>query len=170
MSIAIDAPRRTAVPTPPMHTGLRALIRRGLLDNRRTPLIWGAPIGVMSALIVALYPSIHHSLTEIVKGYPAGLKSAFGITDLGTLEAFLSAEMFSLLLPIAAAYCAMRCVSAALAGAEESGYADALLATPVTRRQLVVSAFATAAVVVAAMLVVSGVLTGRGHHADRTGH
>jgi len=160
VSVLIAAPARVRAAAPARLAALRVLIRRGLLDNRRTPLVWGGPIGVMSALIVALYPSIRGSLTQLVDGYPAGLKDAFAITDLGTLEAFLNAEMFSLLLPMATAYCAMRCVAAALAGAEESGYLDALLATPVTRGALVMSAFVTAAIVAAAVLALAGALTG----------
>lgn len=141
---------------------LLALVRRGLLDNRRAPLVWGGALGVMGALVAALYPSIRGTLTQTVKGYPAGLKQAFGITDLGSVEAFLSAEMFSLMLPLAVAYFAIRCVATAIAGAEEQGYLDAILATPVTRRTLVAGAFATVAIAVAGVLLVAGVLTGAG--------
>jgi ABC-2 type transport system permease protein len=138
---------------------LVALVRRGLLDNRRAPLIWGGALGVMSALVVLLYPSIRVSLAETMDSFPAGVKQAFGITDLGTVEAFLNGEMFSLFLPLAVAYFAVRCVATAIAGAEEHGYLDTLLATPVARRMFVLGAFATAAILLAATLLVIGVLT-----------
>jgi ABC-2 type transport system permease protein len=153
---------RAAHPAPSAGSALRALVRRGLLDNRRAPLVWGAPLGAMSGCVAVLYPSIRDSLSTLTQDYPSGLKQAFGITDLGSLEAFLHAEMFSLFLPLAIAYFAIRCVAASIAGAEEHGYLDTVLATPVSRRMLVAGAVATAALSVAGALLVMGVLTALG--------
>jgi len=147
---------------PAASSALRALVRRGLLDNRRAPLIWGVPLGAMGACVAALYPSIRESLGTLTQDYPSGLKEAFGITDLGTIEAFLHAEMFSLFLPLAIAYFAIRCIAASIAGAEEQGYLDTVLATPVSRRMLVAGAVATTALSVASVLLVAGVLTALG--------
>jgi ABC-2 type transport system permease protein len=157
--VGLPAP---AVAAQPGAAVLRALVRRGLLDNRRTPLIWGGALGVMSALVVLLYPSIRVSLADTMDSFPAGVKQAFGITDLGTVEAFLNGEMFSLFLPLAVAYLAIRCVATSIAGAEEHGYLDTLLATPVARRMFVWSAFLTTAILVAATLLVTGLLTAAG--------
>ncbi len=144
---------------PAVRSALVALVRRGLRDNARSALLWGGGLGLMSAFEVALYPSISASLGKAIDGYPAGVKDAFGITDLGTVEAYLHAEMFSLVLPLALAYCALRWVAAAIAGAEESGYLDTLLATPLARRTLTASAFLTAAIATAGVLALTGVLT-----------
>jgi ABC-2 type transport system permease protein len=141
---------------------LRALLRRGLLDNRRAPLVQGGALGVMSALVVLLYPSIRVSLAQTMDSFPSGVKQAFGITDLATVEAFLNGEMFSLFLPLAVAYFAIRCVATSIAGAEEHGYLDTVLATPVARRMFVMSGFLTAATLAAATLLVTGVLTAAG--------
>jgi ABC-2 type transport system permease protein len=149
----------TTASAPAARAALAALVRRGLLDNRRSLLIWGTALGVMSAFEVALYPSIQKSLGQAFKGYPAGVKDAFGITDLGTIDAYLHAEMFSLVLPFALAYFAMRCVANAISGAEERGYLDSVLAVPVSRRALVASAFATTMLAVAGILVVNGAFT-----------
>jgi ABC-2 type transport system permease protein len=161
MSVATaTASTRVAPPAAqPRPAVLRALVRRGLADSRRVPLVWGGALGVMSALVVLLYPSIRESLAQTMDSFPAGVKQAFGITDMGTVEAFLNGEMFSLFLPLAVAYLAIRCVAAAIVGAEEHGYLDTLLATPVDRRTLVAGAFATAAILVAATLLVTGALT-----------
>ncbi len=161
MSVAVApiAPPATVVAAPPGASALRALIRRGLLDNRRAPLVWGGSLGVMCALVVALYPSIRGSLTQLAESYPAGLKTAMGIDDLATLEAFLNAEMFSLLLPLAISYLAIRRVAASIAGAEEQGRLDTLLAMPVARPVFVAGAFLTTAMLVATTLLVVGGLT-----------
>jgi ABC-2 type transport system permease protein len=152
------APRITAAP-PPARAAFVALVRRGLRDNRRAALIWGFGLGIMSAFEVALYPSISKTLGKAIDGYPAGVKDAFGISDFGTIEAYLHAEMYSLVLPFALAYFALRCVATAVAGAEEHGHLDALLAAPVARRTLVASAFATAAFGAAVVLLVNAALT-----------
>jgi ABC-2 type transport system permease protein len=145
----------------PTHTaaGLVAVLRRGLQDQRRAALIWGTGLGLMSAFEVMLFPSIRKALGPAFKGYPASVKQAFGITDLGTIDAYLHAEMFSLVLPFALAYFAMRIVANAISGAEERGWLDSLLAAPVTRRVLVAGAFATAATASAAILLIVAAFT-----------
>jgi ABC-2 type transport system permease protein len=135
------------------------LIRSGLRDQRRAVLIWGAGLGLMSAFEVVLFPSIRNALGPAFEGYPASVKQAFGITDLGTIDAYLHAEMFSLVLPFALAYFAMRTVANAISGAEERGWLDCLLAAPVTRRVLVAGALATAATASAAILLIVGAAT-----------
>jgi ABC-2 type transport system permease protein len=134
-------------------------VRQGLRDARRAPLTWGGSLGLMSALIAALYPSIQAALSDAVSSYPSGLKEAFGIGQLDTLEAYLHAEMFSMVVPIAVAVFAIRCASAPLAAAEERGYLSTVLAAPLSRRVLAAGAFLTAALAAPAVLVVCGVLT-----------
>ena len=140
-------------------TTLRAVVRQGLRDARRAPLTWGGSLGVMSALIAALYPSIQKALSDAVRSYPSGLKDAFGIGQLDTLEAYLHAEMFSMIVPIAVAVFAIRCASAPIAAAEERGYLATVLAAPLSRRVLVAGAFLTTALATPAVLVVCGALT-----------
>ena len=62
----------------------------------------------MCTLIVALWPSIEDSIGEPIEGYPEGLKKAFNIEGLDRVEAYLDAEMFSLIVPLALAFFAVR--------------------------------------------------------------
>jgi ABC-2 type transport system permease protein len=136
-----------------------ALVRRGLLDRRRAPLTWGGSLGALCALVVAVWPSIEGSVGDLLENYPAGLKEAFGIEELNTVEAYLDAEMFSLVLPLAVALFAIRVVVAGVAGAEERGWLDTLLSAPVARRTLVAATAAVAAVATAAVLAVMTAVT-----------
>ncbi len=154
----IDGPAMTVAP-PGRLAALATLVRRGLRDYRRAPLVWGVSLGIMSAFEVLLYPSLRTSLGKAVESYPASVTEAFGITDLGTIEAYMHAEMFSIVLPFALAYFAIRCVATTLAGAEEHGYLDSLLAAPVARDTLAAAAFCTAALAAAAILAVIGAMT-----------
>jgi beta-exotoxin I transport system permease protein len=138
---------------------LTAVIGRGLRDQRRAPLTWGGSLGAMSALMAIVWPSIEGSMDRLMKSYPEQLKEAFNITAITSVETYVDAEMLSLILPLALAFLAVRVVTQALSGAEERGYLDVVLTTPVTRRTLVAGSWIAAAGVVAAVLAVITVMT-----------
>jgi ABC-2 type transport system permease protein len=152
------APPVSAAPvvrTPPSRwASLRAYMARALRDRRRAPLTWGLPLAAMCALEVALYPSIEGTLDQTLENYPEGIKEAFGIGELNSVEKFLDAEMFSLIVPLAIAFFAVRSIARAVAVPEENGHLDTLLATPLSRRTLVAGAVAVTAIVTAVLLAV----------------
>jgi beta-exotoxin I transport system permease protein len=139
-----------------------ALVAAQLHERRRSLLSWGLPIGLMSAFIVAIYPSVEDALSQAIASYPEALKQAFGIAELTTVEQYLNAEMLSLIVPLAVGYLAVRSVASGLSGAAESGRLDVLLSAPLSRRRLVASGFAAAALELGAVLVVSLLLTAIG--------
>lgn len=141
---------------------LSALVGAHLSDRRRSVLAWGVPLGLMSAFIVAIYPSAEESIGKAVEGYPESLKEAFGIGQLANVEQYLQAEMLSLIVPLALGYLAVRAVASGLAGAAETGRLDVLLSAPVSRRRLVAAGFMASAVELAAVLLLTGLLTGLG--------
>jgi ABC-2 type transport system permease protein len=163
MSIAVALPEASTTNThgvaPQQWHALLALVRQGLRDNRRAPLTWGGSLGAMCALMAALWPSIEDSAAKLVDSYPSGLKEAFGISQLDSVEAYLNAEMMSLMLPLALGFFVVRCVTAATAGAEDRGHLDTLLALPLSRTALVASSFVVTGLVLAAVLGVTWVLT-----------
>jgi beta-exotoxin I transport system permease protein len=116
---------------------MSALVAAQLYERRRSLLSWGLPLGLWSAFIVAIYPSIEDTLAKAVRGYPSAFKEAFGVQQLTTVEQYLHAEMLSLIVPLAVGYLAVRSVASGLSGASESGRLDVLLSAPVSRRRLV---------------------------------
>jgi len=142
-----------------MSSQVTALIATHLSDRRRSLLAWGLPIGLMSAFIVAIFPSVEDSISKAVEGYPEGLKEAFGIGQLSNVEQYLQAEMLSLIVPLAAGYLAVRAVASGLSGAAESGRLDVLLSAPVSRLRLCVAGFLATAVELAAVLALGWLLT-----------
>ncbi len=134
---------------------MRALVAAQLWERRRSLLSWGLPLGVWSAFIVSIYPSIEAALAKAIRTYPPALKEAFGISELSTVEQYLHAEMLSLIVPLAVGYLAVRSVASGLSGAAESGRLDVLLSAPVSRRALVGAGFAAAAIELAAVLAVT---------------
>jgi beta-exotoxin I transport system permease protein len=145
-----------------MTAQLRALIATHLYDRRRSVLAWGLPMGLFSAFIVAIFPSVETSISKAVQGYPQGLKEAFGIGQLTSVEQYLHAEMLSLIVPLAMGYLAVRAVASGLTGAAESGRLDVLLSAPVSRSRVVAAGFLATAVELAEVLLVTGLLCGLG--------
>lgn len=136
-----------------------ALLRRGLLDRRRSLLVWAASIGFTGVFFMLVWPSIDHAIDQALDSYPDSVKQAFGITTLDTAEQYLNAELFSLILPFALAIFALRAVAAAITGAQERGHLDVLLSAPISRRQLVAATFAAIAVELAVILAAAWALT-----------
>ena len=145
-----------------MSRQLGSLVAAHLHDRRRSLWAWGVPLGLMSAFIVAIFPSVESSISKAVQGYPQGLKEAFGISELSNVEQYLQAEMLSLIVPLALGYLAVRAVASGLTGAAESGRLDVLLSAPVSRRRLVAAGFLATAVELAGVLLLTGALTGLG--------
>ncbi|MEA2137923.1 MAG: beta-exotoxin transport system permease protein [Solirubrobacteraceae bacterium] len=159
MSTAVHATSATARHAPRRAHSFVALVRQGLRDNRRAPLTWGGSLGAMTALMTALWPSIEGSAAKLVDSYPAGLKEAFGISQLDSVEAYVDAEMLSLMIPLALGFFAVRCAVRATVGAEDRGHLDTLLALPLSRRTLVGASFAVTGLVLLSILTVIWALT-----------
>jgi len=154
-AVAEKRPTRVAAPE---GRALVAVIERGVTDHRRSPLTWGIPLGLMSALELAIYPSINKSLGKAIESYPEALKQAFRIQSIDTAAQFLNGEMFSLIIPLAVSFFAIRAATKPVVGAEEHHWLDVVLAAPVRRRTLVAGAFVSSAISTALVLAVTGVL------------
>jgi ABC-2 type transport system permease protein len=154
---AVAAPARRSAPDWPR--SLHAVVRRGLLDRRRAVLIWGLSLGVYGAFMAAIYPSIQSSIEKIAKNYPAGLKQAFGVQAMNTVEGYIHAEMFSLIVPLAIGYFAIRAIAGATVGAEERGHLDTILALPISRTVLIVGSYLVAALATVSIMALTGVMT-----------
>ena len=144
---------------PPWPSSLGAVVRQGLRDRRGSVLSWGGSLGALGAFMAAVYPSVQKTIEEVAKSYPSGLKQAFGVTSMDTVEGYIHAELFSLIVPLAIGFFAIRAVAAATVAAEEAGHLDTILALPVSRRVIIVSAWVVAAVAAAEVMVIMGILT-----------
>jgi len=120
------------------------LFRRGLVDHRRALVGWCVGIVGYVALIASIFPSIEGSpeLNDLIKSYPDVLKSLFGITGTGNIASgagFLDAELFSFMLPLLILVLAISSGARTLAGEEDAGRLELVLAYPVRRRSAVVA-------------------------------
>ncbi len=95
--------------------------------------------------MAAIYPTIRSSIEQLATSYPSGLKEAFGVQAMNTVEGYIHAELFSLIVPLAIAYYAIRAVATPIVGAEERGQLDTILALPLSRTVLAAGACLVAA-------------------------
>ncbi|MFB6122596.1 MAG: ABC transporter permease [Haloferacaceae archaeon] len=110
----------------------------------RGTLVLAVLLGLFGLLVVNVYPSIAESTAEIdalLDNFPESFREGFGIQSYATIEGFLSAELYQfiwvLLLGLFMTYSA----AGTLASDVESGHVHLLLATPISRAQVVVEEY-----------------------------
>ncbi len=111
-------------------------------------------------MLAAIFPSIQDSpdFSNLLENYPEALKSLFGLTgavDITRGAGFVDTELFSLMLPLLAIVLAIGSGARTLAGEEETGRLELVLAYPVSRRRVVAAKAAAVAVEVAAFCVIA---------------
>lgn len=154
----VTAPSARRAP-PEWAVSLRAVVRRGLLDRRRAVLVWGLSLGAFGGFMAAIYPSIQSSIDQMVKNYPSAFKEAFGVGAMNTVEGYIHAEMFSLIVPLAVGYFAIRAIAGATVGAEERGHLDTILSLPISRTVLITGSYLVTALATAAIMLLTGAIT-----------
>jgi ABC-2 type transport system permease protein len=150
---------------------------RALRGRRRSLLAWTLGVTAYVTLMAAFYSSIQNSdVQDALDSYPDELKAFFGGSkafDLSTFHGYLNVELYSLVVPALLVIAAVGFGAATLAGEQQGGMLDLLLAYPITRRRVVLEkalgvAAGTAALVVAgtAGILVVGALSDQSMRAD----
>jgi ABC-2 type transport system permease protein len=156
-------PTTVVAPARPARAGWRHVAAYAIARKRFAPLAWALPLGLMSVMVVSIFPSIESSsqLEELIKAYPDALKEAFGISDLSfrTIQGYLAAEVFSLIGPFATCYFVIHALASAICGAEHDGALDVLLSAPIRRRTLLAGWFAGTAATLLAIALTLGATT-----------
>jgi ABC-2 type transport system permease protein len=119
-------------------TNMWRLIGSELKDHKWQILGYTLASILMLWLYVATFRSSQSStqqLQELIKAYPKGLLDALGLSDLtlNTVEVYLNAKHFSLLLPMLAILLALSRAAGQVAGEIQSGTMGLLLALPLRR-------------------------------------
>ena len=136
-----------------------------LLTRRRATLGYAIGVAVYTLAVVALYPAFKDAtdLDQMLNDQP-GLSAVFGISgSLTTPDGWLSGNLYANFLPLILLFVTIGHGAATLAGEEDRGRLDLVLALPLSRRTIVVQKSAamslTAAVVAAATYIAA--LAGR---------
>ena len=138
---------------------LHTVFGKGVFDSRRTMVGWGLGMAAAAGLVVGLYPVIRDTpeIVELLESYPEALLELFGIDSIDTYTSppgFLETQLFSVYVPLIFLIFAIGRGVSAIAGEEQDGTLDVLLAAPVTRERVVVEKAGSIAALVALLGVV----------------
>jgi ABC-2 type transport system permease protein len=117
-----------------------ALFRNGLNRNRGQILGWGITLGILSMYLMTFYDVLidqQAQLQQLLASYPPELLSFFGDMQgaLFTPSGFLTIELFSYM-PLILGIYAVLAGSGLVAGDEENGTMDLVLAHPISRTRV----------------------------------
>ncbi|MHA6762253.1 ABC transporter permease subunit [Streptacidiphilus sp. PAMC 29251] len=133
------------------------VFRKHLTDNRRGFLGWALAITAVAAMYSSIWPVMgqNSGLATAIDSFPQSLRDAFHLQDYGTAAGYFGSTVFGLLVPILLAVFAVAAGTKAIAGDEEAGTLELVLAHPVRRVRLAVSRWLA---VLAAVVLVGAVL------------
>jgi len=132
---------------------LSSIFAKGIRDQRRSLLAWVVGIAAYAALLCAVYPAVQRSagsLNQYLQNLPSAFRDAFlgGSVDFSSPAGFIDTELFSFMGPILILVFAVGFGARAVAGEEEAGTLDIVLAYPVSRRSVILQKFAVLIVMV----------------------
>lgn len=118
------------------------VVLQTLRERRRSLLWWSLGLLALVALNIAFYPSIRGdtSINDYVKDLPESLRGLFagGELDIASPAGYLNSQIYALMAPLILLIFAVGAGADAVAGEEERGTLDFLLAHPLRRRHYVV--------------------------------
>jgi ABC-2 type transport system permease protein len=132
-----------------------------LRDNRRGFLGWAVAITAVAAMYAGFWPIFGHnaSLSNAVDAFPQSMKDAFHMTDYSSAAGYFGSTVFGLLVPILVAVFAIAAGVRAIAGDEEAGTLELVMAHPISRGRLAVARWtATIAAMIGAGVLLLAVI------------
>jgi ABC-2 type transport system permease protein len=137
---------------------LAEVLVEAVRERRRSLAWWTIGLVALLALNVAFYPSVRDdpALSDYAKDLPESVRAMFagGELDLASPVGYLNSQIYALMAPLVLLIFAIGAGAGAVAGEEERGTLDLLLAHPVRRRSYVVQRFLALAALVAALTAV----------------
>ena len=138
---------------------LGSVFLKTLRDQRRAMVWWCLGLALLTALLVAFYPSIQgiENFQSVIEAYPEELMALFGANDLSDFTSpagYLNAELFGFMAPFLFIIFAVAQGSFAVAGEERAGTLELLLSAPITRGRLILEKFASMVTLTGALAAV----------------
>lgn len=139
---------------------LRTIALKTLYDQRRGLLAWTVSLVLLIAMYVAIWPSVRDqpSMQTYLDEMPKAFRALFAASgaDMSTATGYVQVELLSFMGPMLLLIYAINAGASAIAGEEDRGTADLLLANPVTRTRVVLQKLAA----MTAGTVLLGTVTG----------
>jgi len=132
---------------------LRSVLGAAVWSRRRSLAWWVGGSFVYLLFLGSAFPTIRENagdFEEMLESYPEALRAMFNMVEgvsLSTGPGFLHMELFSLVLPLLLIILAVGFGARAVAGEEEEGTLDLLLAGPLSRRRWLAEQFGAMAAI-----------------------
>lgn len=134
---------------------------RFVRDRRRAVAWWAAGLVGLVLMVVAFFPSIEGDAAydEMLADLPESVRVLVGAgaEPLTSAPGYLQSQHFATMLPLLLLVCGIGLGARAIAGGEEDGTLELVVAHPVTRRRVAAERFAAVAALLAVLAVVSTV-------------
>jgi ABC-2 type transport system permease protein len=109
-----------------------------LWDQRRSLLGWAIGFVAVAVIYGGFYPfASTPEYAELIDSLPAGLAEAFGWDEISTAHGYLGSTVYGILGPVLVIIMAIGFGAKAIAGSEEAGHLELLIAQPVSRSRVV---------------------------------
>ncbi|MEV5769181.1 ABC transporter permease subunit [Micromonospora sp. NPDC052213] len=141
------------------------VLTKTLWDSRRSLAGFAVGTALVGTMYAGFYPQVADgAMGQAVEGFSPALREALNMEDIASAAGYLGSSVFGIIVPLIAVSYGIATGTRAVAGDEEAGYLDLLLAHPVSRTRLLlhrcgaltVGAFTLAGLVLLAMLAVRG--------------
>lgn len=143
---------------------LRSVWGKSVRDQRRSLAWWSLGVALLVAVTIAVWPAVRDApqLDELVADLPPALRAAFGADDLTSPAGYLGSRLFALLVPVLFTIYGIGRGAAAVAGEEERGGLELLLAHPLSRRRIALARLGAAlsGLLVLAVVLLAALLAG----------
>jgi len=134
---------------------MRSVLTKWLWDSRRSLVGWTLAIVVVGCAYAAFWPLIDDpEMQQLLANYPPAVLEAINYTNITTATGYLDATVYGLLAALLLLVYAVSAGARVVAGDEEAGTLDLVLAHPISRTSLALQRFAAFVVSVAVILVV----------------
>ena len=110
-----------------------------LWDQRRALLGWGIGFAVVALIYAGFFPvAATPEYAELIESMPPGIVEAFGWDDIASPHGYLGSTVYGLLGSVLISVMAIGMGAKAIAGSEEDGSLEMLIAMPITRSRVVI--------------------------------
>jgi ABC-2 type transport system permease protein len=143
---------------------LSSVFGKTIWDRRRGFVWWSIGIIAITGVTVSFWPTLQRdsdALMELLQGLPEGMLNLFGASeaiDFLTGPGFVNSRVYASVGSFIAIFFAISMGTAAIAGEEDKGTMDLLLANPIPRHRVVLQTFGAQAVLTTVLASLVAVL------------
>lgn len=132
---------------------LRSVFAKTVRDQRRALLWWALGLLLLSLLTFLSYPAVRDApeLNRLLEDLPEAVRAFVGESDLVSPPGYLNSQLFTFMVPLLFLIYAIGLGAGSVAGEEERGTLDLLLAQPISRTSVVLQKFGGIATVLGAL-------------------